>query len=74
MSRPRLYARKDIDTGKVKKVCVGKTYPRKKPFRICGVVKHLSSFYYLRTTKAFHSYCKSCQSNYMADRYALING
>ena len=71
VGRPRKFPRKDIDTGKVK-VCVGKTYPRKKPCRICGEVKTLKHFYYLRTAKSFHSYCKCCQSNYMADRYASI--
>jgi hypothetical protein len=75
VGRPRQYPRKDINTGKVKKkVCVGKSYPRKKPCRICGVTKHISSFYYLKKIKCFHSYCKSCQSNYMADRYSFING
>ena len=74
VGRPRQYPHKDINTGKVKKkICVGKSYPRKKPCRICGEAKHISSFYYLKKIKCFHSYCKTCQSNYMADRWLHIS-
>jgi len=40
----------------------------KKACGICGKAKPLGQFHWLKTTKSYHSYCKTCLAVYMRHR------